>query len=61
MKSIHQFVRECGTQEAAAELLDTNRQQIQRWLKRDAVIFKGKLYAPILKLETKQQYEVFNG
>ena len=58
MKSIHQFVRGAGSQEKAADLLNTNRQQIQRWLKRDAIIIEGKLYAPIKRLESGEHYKV---
>ena len=58
MTSIHKFVRDAGSQEKAADLLNTNRQQIQRWLKRDVIIIKGKLYAPIKRLESGEHYKV---
>lgn len=55
---LHEFIRECGNQEKAADALQTNRQQIRRWLKRDAIIVNGVLYAPICRLDSKQPFKV---
>lgn len=47
IQTIHDFVRDCGSDEAAATKLSTNRQQVGRWKKRGAILVNGKLFAPI--------------